>query len=146
MCCTFRTTFVSLNYMCVPLNCMCVFNVSLLLYVCARRPPATIYVSSCQATSRPPGPCVLILLDMCPHTTRYVSSYYKICVLILLCMCPHATMHVSSYCYVCVLVCPHTTICVLIQLHVSSYYYTCPHTTISVSSYYSICVLIPLNI
>ena len=27
-----------------------------------------------------------ILLDMCPHTTRYVSSFYYICVLILLCV------------------------------------------------------------
>ena len=32
--------------------------------------------------------CVLILLDMCPHTTIHVSSYYYVCVLILLYVCP----------------------------------------------------------
>ena len=97
-------------------------------------------------------PCVLILLRMCPHTTKYVSSYYY--------MCPHTTKYVSSYYYLC----PHTKICVLILLYkclillfvrlllyilkllyVSSYYcicphyYICPHTTINMSSYYYIC-------
>jgi hypothetical protein len=56
--------------------------------------------------------CVLILLQMCPHTTAYVSSYYYIFVLILL--------HVSSYYY----------ICVVIRLYVCSYCYICPHTAI----------------
>ena len=59
--------------------------------------------------------------------------------------------------------CPLTTICVLILLHVYSYYYMCPHTTVCVllrvpakrdadtctaiyvSSYYYMCVLILLD-
>ena len=40
-------------------------------------------------------------------------------------------VYVPSY------MCPHTTICVLILLHVSAYYYMCPHT-IYVSSWYSV--------
>jgi len=36
---------------------------------------------------------------ICPHTTLYVSSYYKICVLILLYVCPHTTIYVSSGAY-----------------------------------------------
>jgi hypothetical protein len=58
--------------------------------------------------------CVLILLDVCPHTTIYVFSYYYICVLILLYMRPHTARCVSSYNYICVLIkpgvpqlCPH---------------------------------------
>jgi hypothetical protein len=51
----------------------------------------------------------------------HVSSSYYICVLILLQMCPHTT--------ICVLIllhmCPHGTVCVLILLYVSSYYYIC---------------------
>ncbi len=59
--------------------------------------------------------CVRILLHVCPHTTC-VSSYYYIFVLRLL--------YVSSYYYVCVqlLICPHATICVLILLHVFSFW------------------------
>ncbi len=65
---------------------------------------------------------------MCPHVSSYyyVSAYYYICVL----MCPHTTIHtkvkrselrrVLSYC----------SICVLMLLYVSSYFYMCPHTTI----------------
>ncbi len=98
----------------------------------------------------------------------YVSSYYYICVLILLYMCPlilhmcpHNTKYVSSYYYMC----PHTTTCVLIpcllalgiyMCYVSAYHpssllgyicvlilllYMCPHTTICVSSYYCVSVL-----
>ena len=85
-------------------------NVFLLLYIC-------VFILLCM------GPhttvCVLILLYMlgmqviqripatvymCLHTTMYVSSYYCICVLIRLCMCPH------------------TTLCVLILLYMSSAY------------------------
>ena len=81
---------------------------------------------------------VLILL-MCPHTNKHVSSYYYICVLILLYTCPHNTVCVLILLYVC----PHTTIGGLILLCVYSYYYMCvfivlymcPHTAISVSSY-----------
>jgi hypothetical protein len=40
-------------------------------------------------------------------------------------------VYVPSY------MCPHTTICVLILLHVSAYYYMCPHT-IYVSSWYCV--------
>jgi hypothetical protein len=73
-----------------------------------------------------------------------------------LCMCPHTTicvlilLYVSSYCcYICVLnyyMCPHTA-----AIYVSSYYYMCPHTAaIYVSSYYYInltmCALILLYI
>ena len=43
--------------------------------------------SYCQALGFAPH---LILLHMCPHTPRYVSSY-------LLHMCPHTTTYVSSY-------------------------------------------------
>jgi hypothetical protein len=64
--------------------------------------------------------CVLILVQMCPHTTM--------CVLILLYVCPHAT-YVSSYYYTCVLMlymCPHTTVCIHILLYMR------PHTTVHV--------------
>ena len=105
---------------------------------------------------------------MCPHTTIYVSSYHYICVRILL-MCvssyyfasthpsPHAiySMRVRRRSlwrqkhqlvrelYICV----HTTICVLILLHMryagdlsgGNAYFIC------VSSYYYICVLILLT-
>jgi hypothetical protein len=44
---------------------------------------------------------------MCPHTSLYASSYYSV--------------YVSSYYYICVRIllysCPHTTVCVLILLH-----------------------------
>jgi hypothetical protein len=76
--------------------------------------PHTIYVSSYCT-------CVLILLYMCPHTTKCMSSYYY--------MCPHTAMCVSSYYYTCVLI----------------LLYTCPHTTIYMSSYYYICVHILLH-
>jgi hypothetical protein len=57
--------------------------------------------------------------------------------------CVLILLHVSSYYYMC----PHTTThvfsynhtCVLILLHVSSYYYMCPHTTTCVSSSYCMC-------
>jgi hypothetical protein len=64
---------------------------------------------------------------MCPHTAKYVSSYYYICVLMLLYMrlVQAAPRCRGVYAY----------ICVRILL------YTCPHTTIYVSSYYYICVL-----
>ncbi len=52
---------------------------------------------------------VLILLDICPLTTRYVSSYCYMCVFILL--------YVSSCCYIC--------FCILA--------YMCPRTAIYVS-------------
>ena len=48
-------------------------------------------------------PYVLILLNICPHTTVSVlillclSSFYHVCVLILLYMCPHSTIYVSFY-------------------------------------------------
>ena len=58
--------------------------------------------------------CVLILLDMFPHTPRYVSSY-SIYVFSYCFICPHTPMYVSSYSYV----------CVLILLYVSSYHYIC---------------------
>jgi len=55
-------------------------------------------------------------------------------------------------------VCPHTTVCVLILLYVSSYHFMCPHTTMCphitigvlillyVSSYHYIYVLIPSDL
>ncbi len=52
-----------------------------------------------------------VLLNMCPHTAIYVSSYCYMCVRILLNMCPHTAIYVSSYCYM----------CVRILLYVSSY-------------------------
>jgi hypothetical protein len=91
--------------------------------------------------------CVLILL--CPHTTMSMSDiYYTICVRMLvvqvaiwphtLYMCPHTTicvlvlLYVSSY-----------YVCVLIHQYVSSYYYMCPHPvssySIYVSSYHYMC-------
>jgi hypothetical protein len=60
-------------------------------------------------------------------------------------MCPHTTicvlilLYVSSYYYMCPhTMCPHTTICV------SSYYYMCLHTNLCASSYCYVCVLIPV--
>jgi hypothetical protein len=60
----------------------------------------------------------------------YVSADCDMCVLILLYVCPHTavcvliTLHVSSYCHTCVLIllyaCSHTAICVLITLYVSA--------------------------
>ena len=73
--------------------------------------------------------CVLILLNVCPHTAARASSYYYICVLILLYMCPHTTICVSSY----YSMCPHTTICV------PSYYYICVHAATCVSSCCCMC-------
>jgi hypothetical protein len=102
--------------------------------------------------------CVLILLDVCPHTTRYVSSYYYMCPHTSIyarsferahTVCPHTIIYVSSYYYICVLILLYTT-CVLILQYVSSYYYMCHHTNICVlillhvSAYYYICVLILL--
>ena len=108
--------------------------------------PLTMYLSSYFYVSSYYYFCVLILLNVCPHTTvfksgRWVgesrgemerkfnrSSYSYICVLILVqtrphtTMCPHATTKVSSYYYMC----PHTTTCVLILL------FLCPHTAIYV--------------
>ena len=63
-----------------------------------------------------------LLLCMCPHPTKYVSS-------------PYLTIHVSSYFYVCVLI----LLCMCLIL-----LYMCPHTTMYASSYYYICVLILL--
>jgi len=101
------------------------------------------------------GGSALILLYMCPHTTVHVSSYYYICVLILQNECPHTATHWSPLAYytICALImlkcvhilqhaesywqreggtaliplytCPHTNICVVILLHVSSYYSKC---------------------
>ena len=105
------------------------------LYMC---PHTAIYVSAyCYV-------CTRILLCMCPHRAMHVSAdyyivsaYCYICVRMLLCS-PHAAIYVSSYyyphttiwcrhtaiygstsCYVC----PHTAVCVRIQLYVSSYHY-----------------------
>ncbi len=73
-------------------------------------------------------------------STRKSSSY----------ICPHTTMCVLILLHVF----PYTPICVRILLCVSSYYcyicvlillYICPHTTIYVSSYY-ICVLVLLYV
>jgi hypothetical protein len=53
---------------------------------------------------------------MCPHTTQ--------CVLILMCL--HTTKYVSSYCYmfrVNLNMYPHNAVCVLVLLYVSAYYY-----------------------
>ena len=101
-------------------------------------PHTAIYVSAyCYV-------CIRILLCMCPHRAMHVSAdyyivsaYCYICVRMLLCS-PHAAIYVSSYyyphttiwcrhtaiygstsCYVC----PHTAVCVRIQLYVSSYHY-----------------------
>jgi hypothetical protein len=44
--------------------------------------------------------CISLLachLYMCPHTTIYVSSYYKICVIILLYMCPHTLVQLCLF-------------------------------------------------
>ena len=109
---------------------------------------------------------------MCPHTTKYVSSYillyvytydahillqgtkkysactpskrgaYYISVLILLYMCPHTNSYVSSY----FSMCPYTTMCVHTTKLVSSYYYVCVLILLCVSSYYYICVVILLYI
>ena len=79
---------------------------------------------------------------MCSHN-NYLPSYYYICV-ILSNICPHTTMYVSSYrhmwaftslsrawlCRPHITMCPHITICVLILL------YMCPDTIIYASSYY----------
>jgi hypothetical protein len=96
--------------------------------------------------------CALILLNVCPHTAKYVSSYE------LLCMHPTRAgralcgMHTNYY-YTCVLIltaiysirvrvlcgmhagvymCRHTSVCVLIPLYVSSCLciYMCPHTSL----------------
>ncbi len=81
--------------------------------------------------------CVLIVLNMyphttmCPHTAIYASSYYYIC--------PHTTVYVSSYCYICVLIVlnmyPRTAMCPHSTIHVSSYFYGHSY------SYYYIVVL-----
>jgi hypothetical protein len=102
-------------------------------YMC----PRTItYVSSYYFS------CVLILLYMCPHTgicvLIYAGAFSKLCVLpetvsSFYYMCPHTSTYVSSCYYMqgpfrnfacCQRLCPHSTICVLILLHM------CPHATI----------------
>jgi hypothetical protein len=84
---------------------------------------------------------------MCPQTTVCLPL---ICVLRLLYAC---LLYVSSdYCMPASYVCPPTTVCVRILLHmcpqtttyVSSYYYTCVLILLYVSSDYYICVLILL--
>jgi hypothetical protein len=107
-----------------------------LLWLLCMCPRFTICVLILQYVSSYHYVCVLILLNMCPHTTVYLSSiqYYYACVLILLCMCPRAAMYLSTYYYSVVIplyICPHTTI------HVSTFYYMCPRSTI--------CVLILLH-
>jgi hypothetical protein len=95
---------------------------------------------------------VLILLSMCPHTTVSTAasltvqffSYYYICVLILLYMFAHTTKYLSSY-YICtaagptVQVSSYYSICLLILL------YTCPQMYIvlkfSISLRHYVCVL-----
>jgi hypothetical protein len=65
-------------------------------------------------------------------------------------MCPHTPTYVSS----CYYMWPHATMCVLMLLCVSTYYYIyvrmllcmCPHATTYVSSYHCICVLVLLYI
>jgi hypothetical protein len=45
-----------------------------LLYICVL---ILLYLPRAEYTNTPLGTCVLLLLlDMCPHTTAYVSSYY----------------------------------------------------------------------
>jgi hypothetical protein len=67
----------------------------------------------------------LILLDACPHSTRYVYSYHYVCVLmrvdILLDTSPH---HTIRYVSVVILLdaCRHIT------RYVSAYHYVCVHT------------------
>jgi hypothetical protein len=62
-------------------------------------------------------------------------------------MCPHTTICVLIQLYMC----PHTTTflssyyCIGVRhttINVPSYYYICPHPTIYVSSYYYLCVLV----
>jgi hypothetical protein len=58
-------------------------------------------------------------------------------------MCPHTTICVLILLYLssCYCMCPHTTICVLILLYVFVLIllYVCSHTTISMFSYYYMC-------
>jgi hypothetical protein len=106
--------------------------------------------------------CVLILLDMCPHTTRYMSQYStrSDAELQYTTLCPHTTVYVSSYStrsdaqlqYATMCphtttylssyndMCPHAAICFLILLHMR------PHSTIYVTLHYYICVLILLSV
>ncbi len=74
--------------------------------------------------------CVLILLDMCPHTTRYVSSYYYICVLILLFTYTYMQARCfrrSSFLFLFFLFYPGPLLETL-------RFFLCPHTTIYVSA------------
>jgi hypothetical protein len=83
--------------------------------------------------------CVLILLYMCPHTTKYVSSHiytilYEYLALLYLILYEYLALLylMSSYYYICVRI----LLCVLILL------YMCPHTTMCPHTYYyTICIL-----
>ena len=89
---------------------------------------------------------------MCPHTSIYlaiyVSAYYYNSIYSASAAGSSAPLLSKGFWWLCtVYMCPHTTICVLMLLFVSSYYYICvlirlhmcPHTTIYVSSYYYMC-------
>ena len=68
-----------------------------------------------------------ILVQICPHTRTYLSSYSYVSVLILVYICPHTRIYLSSYSYrapdtaihvACVLItcvmCPHTGLRMLV--------------------------------
>jgi hypothetical protein len=80
------------------LLCMCP-HTAYIVYVCCwysavcvclvpRDPPPHLHLYYCW---------LFTTAYVCPHTTKYVSSYLYICVLILLHTCPHATIYVSAY-------------------------------------------------
>jgi hypothetical protein len=93
------------------------------------RAPTTTYLSSYYRT------CVLILLYACPHTATHCSplTYNTKCALIMM-KCVHILQHAISHwqrkggaALIPLYRCPHTSICVLLLLHVSLYYSKCVH-------------------
>jgi hypothetical protein len=115
-------------------------------YICGLAYVSTAYVSIRQHTS---AYVSIAYVSIRQHTSAYVSirqhsmwaCFCHICVLKLLYRCPHTTicvlitLHVYyATRFILLYVCPHSTTCVLIRL--------CPHTTICilillyVSSYY----------
>ena len=99
------------------------------LHVC---PHTTIHV--CTAGRRATPACCAqesYQLSKCPHTATFVSTYYYMCALI------HTTICASSYYYICALILLYMCVLVLL-LYVPSHYYLCPHT--------ALCVLILLYV
>jgi hypothetical protein len=109
-------------------------RVRILLYMC---PPTDICVSSYHAAQCYTPQDVAVT----PKRLLYVSAYYYICVLLLIYMCPHTTRRSATHRSMSPL--PETpTIRVGILLYVSSCYYICVRILLYVSSYYYIRVLL----